>query len=216
MKNLILIVILAAIFVLPTGVINAGLYYNFDIYSDNGNYSDSPDLWVYMEVFDLGYDKAGFEIHNQSSVSSSAIANIYFEQNKILTGYDIVNSTGVDFSAGSHPSKLGGDIEPDFSIGDSISARPPSPHNGINSGEWVGLDYHIEQNASYSDVINAINSGELRVGIKIKSLPDGSSEWAVNSKASSTSLVPEPATLMLLAFGCAAVLTAGKKSITYG
>ncbi|MFH1371671.1 MAG: PEP-CTERM sorting domain-containing protein, partial [Planctomycetota bacterium] len=63
--------------------------------------------------------------------------------------------------------------------------------------------FDLINGGTLEDVIDELNNGTLRVGIHIIGLPDGSSESAI--------LVPEPATLFLLATGAAIALRKRKR-----
>lgn len=206
MKSLLLMMLFLC--VLPTA--KAGLVYEFDVFTDNGRYADDPALNMFMEVSEQSDGHVLFEVYNGSTLSSSSIANVYFEAKDYLGDLSIINGLGVWFVDKSSPSKMGGGLKPKFSTSDSIGAHSPAPFNGINAGEVLGISFDLKRNKSYTDVVSAINSGNLRVGLHITSLPDCSSEWAVNSTLTPP-VVPEPASIALLGFGSIAMCYRRKK-----
>lgn len=170
--------------------------FDFEIFTSNGKYHDDSRLNFNVKVLELDCGRVGFKFHNDSIIRSS-IAHIYFENDLFKKRPVIINSAGAYFRHGARPSYLPGRwlLEPIFDANPkyNISACPPMSHKGVNPGEWVGAVFNLQCGFIYDDVINSLNSGDLRIGLHIISLPDCSSESAVS--------IPEPATTGLMAIG---------------
>ncbi|QIR40064.1 PEP-CTERM sorting domain-containing protein [Tolypothrix sp. PCC 7910] len=85
--------------------------------------------------------------------------------------------------------------------------------NSVQSGEVLGVSF----TGKYTDVITALNTGKLQVGIHVGSLPINGASDSYISGNPSTKSVPEPATVFgLMAFGIGGFLTRrnGKNSKT--
>jgi hypothetical protein len=191
------------------GTSQADYRFNFDIFTSNSSYHDSPDVDTYVVVSNGEEAIVDFTFYNASTIDSS-VARIFFDDGSLLDIANIINGPGTLFSEGAPGSNnlpsgenIGFYADREFTIG----ADPPPSQNGIDNPppeEWVTIRFNLVSGANLQGVINELITGDLRVGIHIISLPDGLSESAIM-------VVPEPATLMLLAAGAAAVLRKRKR-----
>ena len=185
------------------GTSQADYRFNFDIFTSNSSYHDSPDVDTYVVVSNGEEAIVDFTFYNASTIDSS-VARIFFDDGSLLAIANIINGPGTLFSEGAPGSNnlpSGENIvfyaDREFTIG----ADPPPSQNGIDNPpplEWVKIRFNLIEGANLEGVMNELITGDLRVGIHIISLPDGSSESAI--------MVPEPATLFLLAAGAVAAV----------
>ncbi len=170
--------------------------YPFEIFTDNGNFNNDPGVNVWMEVSN-GDNIVEFTFYNDSTVQST-VTNIYFDDGTLIGAtLSIINGAGTLFAEDGPNNIPGGeeiffDADREFNVG----AEPPPSSNGINHigiGEWVTIEFELV-GGTLENVLNELNLGTLRVGLHIQDFTDGSSESAVN-------IVPEPATMCLLALG---------------
>lgn len=173
--------------------LKAGIVYPLEVFTSNGGYYASSDLNLYVEVVQH-ISTVDFSFYNESLFGSS-IARIYFGENPLLGVADIVEGPGTSFSILAVPANLpaGRLLDPLFKSGFGIGSDPARPHNGLNPGEWVTLNFDLINGATPAAVNNALDNGSLRIGVHVIVLPDGSSESAVS--------IPEPVTLLLLSLG---------------
>jgi hypothetical protein len=171
--------------------------FDLEIFTDNGNYNDNPggDFYFLLSE-DGGLPK--FEFHNDSTFSSS-ITDIYFD-GAVLAGISsITQSAGVDFTAGANPTNLPGAniLSPAFVADFGADSNPPPSFNGVNNSldEWVAIVMDTTYGKTFTDVLDALRMENLRVGVHLQTLPDGSSESAVNNPDSP---IPEPSIIGLL------------------
>ena len=124
----------------------------------------------------------------------SSICDVYFQDNlSLLENMSIVNGPGVSFSQGAHPGHLpgGNEISPPFQATEGLMAESDSPggvpHNGVNPGEWLGISFSLSTLSSYTvtNVLDAIDNGDLRIGIRVQAFTGGGSESFVT-------VFPEP------------------------
>jgi hypothetical protein len=193
MKKMIRVLTCAAIALFSAGAANADVVYSLGVFTQNGIYADSSAIDLYCQVnpTDLGVN---FTFQNASTVNSS-IAKIFFDDSGLLNYSQISSGTGVVFTKDTSPGNFpaGNTLIPSFAADFSFSASPPPSKDGINPGQWLTVAFDYAGTTTASDVIDALNNNLLRVGVHLIALPDGSSESAV--------LVPEPASLAILALG---------------
>ncbi|NUN98546.1 MAG: PEP-CTERM sorting domain-containing protein, partial [Candidatus Omnitrophica bacterium] len=72
-------------------------------------------------------------------------------------------------------------------------------------GEWLGVGFNLLSGKTFADVLADIADGDLRIGIHVQGFRNGGSESFVNN-----GVVPEPATVGLLAAGLLS-LAAGRR-----
>jgi hypothetical protein len=195
--------IVAVLAVTFTVQVSNAVIYPFEIFTKNGTYwNQTGRIRCYVDV--TGDDNfANFTFYNSSTVDCS-IASIYFDDGLRFGISDIINGPGVQFTQSSTPVNLpaGNTLDPPFETTADFSAKgvQPPPFNGVNNTEtgepveWVTIQFELINNSLLADVLNELAAGTLRIGIHITSFPDGSSESAV-------SIIPEPATICLLALG---------------
>jgi hypothetical protein len=181
--------------------LQAGYIYPLQIFTTNGSFYDSSDLNLYVEVTDPATGQVDFTFNNESLVTS-CISEIYFEDGLLLGSATITEGPETLFHYSAKPKNPPGcnTLEPIFITTEDFSfdSEPAPPKNGISPDEWVRITFDLENGGTFATVINELNTGALRIAAHIISLPDGSSESAVN--------VPEPATICLLGLGTMVLL----------
>ena len=192
---------------LITGTSQATYRFNFSIFTSNGPYYNDPRVNMYMEVSNGEAAIVDFTFYNTSAISSS-LARIYFDDGSLLNRDTITNGPGTMFG----PGTTGANLPSGNTIGFyadrefTILADPPPPENGVNPAEppeWVRIRFDLVPGSNLEGVISELYSGELRVGIHIIAL-NGSVGPSYSESA--IAIIPEPATLSLLAIGAAALL----------
>lgn len=159
-----------------------------------------------VEIHESGGNQVYFIVKNTGTFASS-IEGVYFDDGTLLGISSLTDSdegtgglAGVDFSAGSaSPPELPGAnlVSPQFvtTAGFLADADNPAPTRGINPNEWLGVTFNLQNGGTYYDVINELQTGELRIGLHVQAFESGSSESFVNNLLP----VPLPAAGGLLA-----------------
>jgi hypothetical protein len=151
---------------------------------------------------------------------------VYFQDGTLLgiAAPNYKNSGTVAFSdMGVNPQNLpgGSSITPQFVTHDGFSedANSPSPSNGVNAGESLGVLFNLQNGKTFNDVINALNVGAagfnadgsditgvtaLRIGIHVQNTGTNN-----NKSDSFVNAVPEPSTIALALSGFGALGFAG-------
>lgn len=124
---------------------------------------------------------------------------LYFDDNAGVLAALI--SSGA-FEEGGSPSNLPGGKKIDFLANFLASASNPAPKNGVKPGDQVTLVFSLTDGTTLQDVIDALDGGDLRIGLKA-----GKSFVNVSEGGG----VPEPATLALLALGAGAVVLSRRR-----
>lgn len=176
---------------------------SFACLSDNsGSCSDfAPGLS--LTVSDAGSGLVSFVFSNTIAIARSSIATIYFD-NASLFDYSqsaFSNTEGVRFQAGGTPAVLPAGNPIGFTADFIASSLNPGPKYGINSGEVLNMQLTLAGGQSFADVVSALVSGDLRVGMHVISLGNYSESFVSNVMAP----VPEPATYAMLMGGLACV-----------
>jgi len=153
------------------------------------------DIDVYVVVLPID-DCARLEFYNDSPIASS-VGGLYFEKGPLDTVVALELGDGTFFEEGGNPARLPGgrSITPPFETAYVVRALPPTFQNGIGPAEQLTLIFDLAPNTTFDDLITQLHSGELRIGIHVIGLPDGSSLSAINN-------TPEPAAVMILGMGC--------------
>lgn len=139
---------------------------------------------------------------------SSAICDVYFDDGVLFALSQLIDADsgghpGVNFSQGANPPDLPGGnlLDPPFSVsaGFLADSDPAVLHNGVGPGEWLGVEYTLASEMTYSDVIAYLNDGRLRIGIHVQGIDDPKGEGVSESFVH----VPAPgaATLALAGIG---------------
>ncbi len=181
--------------------------YGFSRITSNSSSDVAAQLSV--DVTDLGDGKVQFRFFNTAGIASS-ITDVYFDGHQVLDEFKtITGSAGVSFSAGASPSNLpgGNALNPDFDSDLAADSNSPTSQNGVDAAsEWVNMVVKLEHDQSFADLLQALNSGDVRIGLHVQAIgTDGESDSFVNN------VVPAPAAFMLGALGMA--LVAGKRRL---
>ena len=168
-----------------------------------------------------------FTFSNDGPVVSS-ITDVYFDDGTLLGIAAVQDGAGTDFEQGATPGDLpgGNALDPDFqtTAGFSADSEAPITENGANVGESFSILFNLLPGFDFDDTIAAINAGiactaidpadggncdgTLRIGIHVQGIaPQGQSEGLILTGEPDIpdTEVPEPATLILLGSGLAAI-----------
>ncbi|HXG34562.1 MAG TPA: PEP-CTERM sorting domain-containing protein, partial [Bryobacteraceae bacterium] len=145
--------------------------------------------------------QVGFLFYN-TGPSPSVITLVLFDDGVLSLPLTLVQVSGVSFSQVSGSPQLpgGGNLSPPFATtaGFGADANPPPPGNGVGPGEALGIIFSLASGSTWSDVINAMGTGSLRIGLHVQSIgTTGGSEGFINTP----NPIPEPATLGLVGAG---------------
>jgi hypothetical protein len=183
--------------ILLTGLSPArGATIQFEAFAGSGNSWDVPGLDLYAEIVDAG-DQVSFVLHNESTIPSS-IKGIYFEDGVLdgIVGFDFSSET--QFVADARPTNLPAknELEPSFMTAYSAGAESPAPHNVLDPGEELTIFLALDTGTAFSDLLDQLHDGTVRVGLHVIKLPNASNCSAIN-----TIVNPEPCTILLLGLG---------------
>jgi len=165
------------------------------IAGDGGGACAIPVEELSLEVSDLGGGEVAFTFHNDDGDPSSIVA-IYFDDDAdvLASLVSVDDGSGVDFDEGGSPGNLpSGNVE-SFSANWVFTADNPQKTNGVNPGEDVTITFE----ASFADVIEALEDGDLQVGLHAPAFGNHGNKSFVNDEQAE---VPEPGVLALLALG---------------
>ncbi len=149
-------------------------------------------------LFTFFNDGPSGEASDVDSPIDSTIARVYFDFDGVSLSFDnfVYSNAGVLFEEDTSPSNLpgGNNLDPTFVATFSSGAQPPPAHNGVDPGENLGLLF----SGDLGDVLSAINTGDLRIGIHVISIGSGESSDAF---ILTTNVTPLPGAVLLCALG---------------
>ncbi len=185
MKHLLpaLPLLLAGLFTSPA---EAGFTYGFaGITNNNAGDVAIGEHQIKVDFASRRKNRVRVRFDNQG-MDASSITDVYFDDS--LGVFDsirtIKKTDGVSFS--------------ESTLGLNADSDPPVQINGVNPGEKLVLIMQIAAGSNFNDVVNAINSSALRVGIHVQGFASGGSESFVNmTPTGPPPVVPEPSGLAL-------------------
>lgn len=200
-KRALVFLAVAAVMLLPLAA-NATTYGFSQITSNGGQATESQYL---VDVTAVG---SGVQFHfTNSSLVASSITDIYFDDGSLL-GISSINDSGagVAFDDPAIPSNLPGAnlASPPFvtTAGFSADSDNPPVANGVNTAaEFVNILFSLQGTQTFADVINELNSGDLRIGLHVQGITP--IHWWESSKSESfvNNPVPIPPSVLLMGSG---------------
>ena len=185
-----------------------------------GNDSDDAaigEAQLSMEVTQVD-SKAAFLFTNQGTDYCS-LTDVYFADGAFFeTETQLVriegSSSGVTFFSGASPPKLPG-APTDFKTTQLFTANATKPATGVEPfnpdspydqyNEWLKITFFIKEGKVFDDVIAALGTGEVSVGVRLTAFASGGSESFIHA--------PIPASVLLLGSGLIGLVGFRKKKI---
>ncbi|MBW8035772.1 MAG: PEP-CTERM sorting domain-containing protein [Planctomycetes bacterium] len=162
-------------------------------------------------------DKVTFKFTNKTGGVDSSITEIYFYDGSLLNMYSIDDSHPnvyfEDLGASTNPGELPG-YQPNYellSVLSATEAENPESKKGVKTGEWIEIGYTLLPGKTFQDLLDDMETREVVIGIHVKSIdqPGGGAES--DSFILNTVIVPEPATIGILALGSLLVIRKRRK-----
>lgn len=169
-----------------------------------------------VAVTDPGNDQVLFTFFNIGG-DQSTISEIYFDDGTLLGIAAIDNSDpNVSFSQDATPPDLpgGNSISPAFNVtaGFLADADNPAPKWGVSPGESVGILFALQTGGSFFDVLDDLETGELRIGLHVINFAnDGSESFVNNPGGGPPTVIPVPAAVWLLGSGLLGLVALGRR-----
>jgi hypothetical protein len=175
--------------------------FDLNIFNNDG-YNGDPNFILSVEVTDPGSKQVDFKIKNDSLLDS-IITQILIDDGLWLKGIgSLTEPAGVAFDHPAQSENLPGGnlLSPPFVTSTGLSADRESGqggvNNGINPGEYLIITFDLQPGKTFTNVIDAVENGDIRIGVHIQNLPkrEGCSD-------SASAVTPEPMTIMILTAG---------------
>lgn len=215
----ILTVALAACLGLLTTTTEAAFQYGFtNITTNNASNAAVGCNQLKVEMTDVGWgNQVRFEFSNTGPSAGSA-TDIYFQDStNLLTGISwIQNQAGVNFVAGANPSTLRNGSTVGFVTDTAVNSQSTSTSYGINSGEKMQITLNIAAGRYFSDVVDAISTGSIRMGVYMSGFSYTGWESFVSNPTNiaPVPVTPEPSSMALAGLACVGLLFRRRKAVT--
>ena len=169
------------------------MHYGFNAITSNDPSGNNTLIGESQLFFDVSRPTANQVLFHFENIGphDSSLTHIYFDDQHMvgLLGIaKIAGSSGVHFTRPANPAELSGGatlILPFTTTFDSdgiaFSADSDEPDiygNGVNSGEWLDVVFNLADSAEFSEIMTALNSTVLRIGIQMQSLEQLSGDGA--------------------------------------
>lgn len=187
--------------------------YNFtNITNNNATDALIGEDQLSVIVHDEGTLLVKFCFNNAGPAEASSITDVYWDDNaSLLTSIQSFgpNTGNVAFSERAWPRNLPGgrSILPRFIANFSADSDHPVKHKGVNPGEELCVLFNYTTTGpaqeGFTDIIDAMNSGALRVGIHVQGYASGGSESFITTgdNGNGVTIIPEPASMILAMIG---------------
>lgn len=162
---------------------------------------------ITVDVTDIGGGQVLFTFANSGPLSS-AVEQINFDDAGDLLGSFVSFAYSGDVEFAVDLANLPQGNEVGFVSSDGFQATPPPAGpmgNSVQPGEALGITFNL--NGAFAAVIAALTSGDIRIGLHVISLPDGSSDTLLTDIPD----VPVPAALPLLLTGLGGLAVASRR-----
>ncbi len=158
-----------------------------------------------------------------NGLAASSITDVYFDDGTLLGIAQLIDADdgvggdlGVDFSQGASPGNLpgGNNAAPPFVTTASFLADSDAPTqpSGVNPNESLGVVFDLEGGGTFNDIVDELNDGRLRIGIRVQGFASGGSESFISPPPGGTggaAPLPEPGTWFLMGTGLIGLLGYG-------
>jgi len=185
--------------------------FNFSCITSNGaGTCDTAEAQMMLDVTDNGLGQVLFEFTNNDvgldTDYSAIIGEVYFYDGIYLdTTTTIINGADVNFVDGANPANLPGYGFTALSVFAAADVDKNTA-DGVAVGDGsLGILFDLLADVDFNDVIAAMNSGDLVVGIHAKALGDD------DISESLITVVPVPAAVWLFASGLIGLVGVARK-----
>ncbi len=113
-----------------------------------------------------------------------SLKNLYWDNASgvlgVITGLT-ASGAGVNYSVKSSPGNFAAGNPISFDEDFEVRANNPAPSNGVNPGEWLGVNFTLVGGATFNDLLADLSDGSVRIGIHAIAFANGKSESLINS-----------------------------------
>ncbi len=192
---------------MAAGSAHAATYGFLNITGNSAANAATGEAQFSMDVTDSGNGNVLFQFFNIGP-EDSVITQLYWEDGNpdvLSSVVNVINGSGTSFALDSRPNNLPGGNTIAFLEAFDVDADNPAPHNGINPGETLSVEFDLFSGFDFDDVLAQLDAGSLRVGFHAQAFENGGSESFVTCSETNPcgpttdlSSVPVPASLPLL------------------
>jgi hypothetical protein len=165
-------------------------------------------------VSDFAPGVVSFRFTNNVGIASS-ISEVYYDDGPMLGIASLVQQ-GCSFTGGAaNPGDLPGgqNLTPPFHATQEFSADAQgSPSLGIDtSDDFLEMRFNLINNKTFADIVSALNTGELRVGMHVRAIGEGASSDSFVNTPLVIAPLPSAAWLGVGGLGIAGILRVSRR-----
>lgn len=156
-----------------------------------------------LTVAGLPPNQAVFTVKNTGTTPSSVMGLFFDTENSStlegLEGTEFTGSQGVNFTRAAVVAGLPGAtlLTPVFVTSNGMELNAGSTTKGVSNGKSVSVTTNVAQNATLAQLLQEIDTGQIRVGVNVEGFPNGGTGSFVNLGTA----IPAPAAIVLGSLG---------------
>jgi hypothetical protein len=146
--------------------------FGFDCIAGTAQACGVGEASLSVNVVDSGNGKVTLTFAN-SDAGTSSMPGLYLDDSDLIASAANAGGAGTMFQRGGKPRNLLGSAAISFNSDFRFTAKRPKVTNGVQGGETLTIVLTLRSGVTFADVISALGSGALRIGVHIADTDPG-------------------------------------------